>query len=79
MVSGLFTAVGSYYALKSFIGAFLQLVILALVVLAGIVIVLWIFPWTWGSSICRNSCLHCNSYTDSNYSNMDVNYIKYDK
>ena len=43
MVSGLFTAVGSYYALKSFIGAFLQLVILALVVLAGIVIVLWIF------------------------------------
>ena len=48
MVSGLFTAVGSYYALKSFIGAFLQLIILALVVLVGVVIILWIFPWTWG-------------------------------
>ena len=47
MVSGLYTAIGSYYALKSFIGAFLKLIILALVVLAGVVIVLWIFPWTW--------------------------------
>tara|TARA_B100001989_G_C24467725_1_gene427534 strand:- start:4 stop:1053 length:1050 start_codon:yes stop_codon:yes gene_type:complete len=48
MISGLYTAIGSYYTLKSFIGAFLQLIILALVVLAGVVIVLWIFPWTWG-------------------------------
>jgi len=47
MISGLYTAIGSYYALKSFIGAFLQLIILALVVLAGVVIILWIFPWTW--------------------------------
>ena len=47
MISGLYTAIGSYYALKSFIGAFLQLIILALVILAGVVIVLWMFPWTW--------------------------------
>lgn len=47
MISGIYTAVGSYLALKSFMGAFLQLIILALIVLAGVVIVLWIFPWTW--------------------------------
>ena len=48
MISGLYTAIGSYYAIKSFIGAFLQLIILALIVLTAVVIVLWIFPWTWG-------------------------------
>ena len=47
MISGLYTAIGSYYTLKSFIGSFLQLIILALVVLAGVVIILWIWPWTW--------------------------------
>jgi len=47
MITGVFTAVGSYLSLKSFIGSFLQLIILALIVLAGVVIVLWIFPWTW--------------------------------
>jgi len=47
MVSALYTAIGSYYALKSFIGAFLRLIIMALIALAGVVIILWIFPWTW--------------------------------
>ena len=47
MVSALYTAIGSYFALKSFIHAFLKLIILALIVLVGVVIILWIFPWTW--------------------------------
>jgi len=47
MISALYTAIGSYFALKSFIGAFLKLLILALIVLAGVVIILWIFPFTW--------------------------------
>lgn len=47
MTTGLFTAIGTFYALKSFIGAFLKLIILALIVLAAVVIILWIFPWTW--------------------------------
>ena len=47
LVAALYTAIGSYYALKSFIGSLLKLIILALVVLAAVVIVLWIFPWTW--------------------------------
>jgi len=47
LVAGLYTAIGSYFALKSFISAFLKLIIIVLVILAGVVIVLWIFPWTW--------------------------------
>jgi hypothetical protein len=47
MVTTLLTAIGSYLALKSFIGAFLQLVITALVIAAAAVIALWILPFTW--------------------------------
>jgi len=47
MVTGLYTAIGSYYALKAFIGAFIQFLILALIILCAVVIILWIFPWTW--------------------------------
>ena len=48
MATALYTAIGQYYALKSFIGAFLQLIIIALAILLAVVIVLWFFPWTWG-------------------------------
>lgn len=47
MISGLYTAIGSYYAMKAFIGAFIQFIILALIILCATVIILWIFPWTW--------------------------------
>ena len=47
MVSTLFTAMGSFFALKSFIGAFLELVILTLVLAVAAIIVLWIIPFTW--------------------------------
>jgi len=51
MVTGLYTAIGSYFALKAFIHAFLKLIVLALIVLVGVVIVLWIFPWTWSLAL----------------------------
>ena len=47
MVSTLFTAMGSYMILKSFIGAFMELLIIALVVAAAAIIALWILPFTW--------------------------------
>tara|TARA_B100001057_G_scaffold495294_1_gene593950 strand:- start:886 stop:2457 length:1572 start_codon:yes stop_codon:yes gene_type:complete len=48
LVSVLYTIVSIYFALKSFMGAFLELVIKMLVILAAIIIVMWIFPWTYG-------------------------------
>ena len=48
LISVLYTIVSIYYALKSFMGAFLELVIKLLVILAAIIIILWIFPWTYG-------------------------------
>ena len=47
MVSTLFTAMGSYMALKSFIGAFMELLIITLVIAAAAIIALWILPFTW--------------------------------
>ena len=47
MVTTLLTAIGSYYALKAFIGAMLQLVIIALVIAVAAIIALWILPFTW--------------------------------
>lgn len=48
MATALYTAIGQYMALKSFIGSLLQLIIIALAILLAVVIVLWFFPWTWG-------------------------------
>jgi len=47
MVSTLFTAMGSYMALKSFIGAFMELLIIILVTAAAAIVALWILPFTW--------------------------------
>lgn len=47
LTSGLFTLLGSYYALQSLMGAILQMVIMILVILAIIIVSLWILPFTW--------------------------------
>ena len=47
MVTTLLTAIGSYYALKAFIGAVLQMVIITLVIAVAAIIALWILPFTW--------------------------------
>ncbi len=46
-VLGLYTVYGGYLAIKAFIGAFLTICIIALVVLVALIIILWIMPWTW--------------------------------
>jgi len=43
----LYTVYGAYLAMKAFIGAFLMICIVALIVLIATIIILWIMPWTW--------------------------------
>lgn len=47
LVAGLYTSLGTYYALKSFLGAIVQFIIIILLILVGIIIGLWILPFTW--------------------------------
>ena len=47
-VAGLYTVLGSYYTLKSALGAILELCIIFLVSLAAMIIGFWLMPWTWG-------------------------------
>lgn len=47
MVTGLYTVFSTYLALKAFIGSFLQILIVALIILVAVIIALWILPFTW--------------------------------
>lgn len=47
MTGGLYTMLGSYYALQSLMGAILELIIKVLVTLVVIIVGLWIMPFTW--------------------------------
>ena len=47
----LYTSLGTYYALKSFLGAIGQIIILMLVILAALIIGFWIIPFTWPVAI----------------------------
>ena len=51
----LYTFLGSYYTLKSLMGAIAQAVILFLIGLAAAIIFAWIFPFTWGIAISMTS------------------------
>ncbi len=46
-VAGLYTAMGAFLALKSFMGSFLTIIIAALVLAVAAIIALWILPFTW--------------------------------
>jgi len=48
MTSGLFTLLGSYYTLKSLMGAIVEFIIIILIALAVIIAIFWIIPFTWG-------------------------------
>lgn len=48
MTGGLFTLLGSYYTLKSMLGAIAQFIVTILVALAASIAVLWAVPFTWG-------------------------------
>jgi hypothetical protein len=51
MTAGLFTVLGSYYTLKSLMGAIAQFIIIILISLAVMIAVFWIVPFTWGAAI----------------------------
>jgi hypothetical protein len=46
MTAGLFTLLGSYYALQSLLGAVAQFIIIILIALAVLIVVFWIVPFT---------------------------------
>ena len=47
LTSGLYTVMTLYLSMKSFLGAFLEILVLALIVLVAATILLWILPFTW--------------------------------
>lgn len=47
LTAGVYTCLGTYYTLQSLMGAIAQFIILLLVILASILIILWIIPFTW--------------------------------
>jgi hypothetical protein len=51
MTAGLFTLLGSYYTLKSLMGAIAQFIITILIALAVMIMVFWLVPFTWGAAI----------------------------
>jgi hypothetical protein len=48
MTAGLFTLLGSYYTLKSLMGAIAQFIITILIAMAAMIVVFWLIPFTWG-------------------------------
>ena len=48
MASALFTSLGTYYTLKSLLGAIVEFLIKILVALAVMVVIMWLTPFTWG-------------------------------
>jgi hypothetical protein len=50
MTGGLFTLLGSYYTLKSLMGAIAQFIIIILIALAAMIAIFWILPFTWGAA-----------------------------
>jgi len=55
MTAGLFTLLGSYYTLKSLMGAIAQLIISILIALAVMIAIFWIIPFTWGAAIANTA------------------------
>jgi len=51
MTAGLFTMLGSYYTLKSLLGAIAQFIVTILITLAIMIAAFWIIPFTWGAAI----------------------------
>ena len=50
MTAGLMTMLGTYYTLKSLMGAVVQFIISIMVSMAAAIAIMWIFPFTWGTA-----------------------------
>lgn len=55
MTAGLFTLLGSYYTLKSLLGAIAQFILVILITLASLIAMFWVFPFTWGAAIANTT------------------------
>ena len=55
MTAGLFTFLGSYYTLKSLMGAIAQFIVTILIALAAMIAVLWAVPLTWGAAVANTA------------------------
>ena len=47
LTAGIYTTLGSYYALKAMLGAIVQMIVIILIILAALIIAMWIIPFTW--------------------------------
>lgn len=47
LTAGLYTSLGTYYALKAMLGAIVQFIVIILIVLAALIVSMWIIPFTW--------------------------------
>ena len=48
LTAALYTSLGTYYTLKSLLGSILEFIIIILLAMAAAIILLWLFPFTWG-------------------------------
>jgi hypothetical protein len=55
LTAGLFTSLGSYYALKSLLGAIVEFIVIILAVLLALILMLWIIPLTWPAAALNSS------------------------
>uniref|UniRef100_A0A6C0H6C9 Vint domain-containing protein n=1 Tax=viral metagenome TaxID=1070528 RepID=A0A6C0H6C9_9ZZZZ len=51
LTAGLYTSLGTYYALKSVLGAIVEFIVAILVILVILIVGMWITPATWGMAI----------------------------
>lgn len=51
MVAGLFSALGIYYSLKSVLGIIVRLIVTLLIAMVAMIVIFWLFPFTWGTAI----------------------------
>jgi hypothetical protein len=50
LTSALFMLLGTYYALQSLMGAIAELIIIILIVMAALIFLFWLIPFTWGTA-----------------------------
>jgi hypothetical protein len=51
LTATLFTSLSTYYALKALLGSVLQFIVMLLTILAGLIVGMWIIPFTWPAAI----------------------------
>ena len=47
LTAGLYTSLGTYYTLKSLLGAIVQFIIIILIIMVSLILGMWLLPFTW--------------------------------